>query len=186
MAEHDSRSAGRSPMLTGMFRDRDSAERAYACCTSRGYTKDDITLLMSDETRKRHFAEAREEDSALGSKAAEGAGIGAAVGGGLGAVLAGLAAAGIIALPGIGLIAMGPIAAAVAGGAVGAAGGGIVGALIGSGIPEDQARRYESGIREGKMVMGVTPRTEEDATYFEHEWRNNQAEELYRPTRRAA
>jgi hypothetical protein len=126
-------------------------------------------LLMSDEARKRHFAEAREEDSALGTKGAEGAGIGAAVGGGLGAVLAGLAAAGIIALPGIGLIAMGPIAAALAGGAIGATGGGIVGALIGSGIPEDHARRYESGIREGKMVMALrrgrrrTPRTSSES-----------------------
>jgi hypothetical protein len=184
MAEHDSRATVRSPMLTGMFRDRDSAERAYTCLTSRGYMKDDITLLMSDEARKRHFGQ--ERDTELGTKAAEGAGIGAAVGGGLGALLAGLAAAGIIALPGIGLIAMGPIAAALAGGAIGAAGGGIVGALIGYCIPEEQARRYESGIREGKMVMGVTPRSEEDATYIENEWQNYRGEDIYWPRRRAA
>jgi hypothetical protein len=66
MAEHDSRATGRSPMLTGMFRDRDSAERAYTCLTSRGYMKDDITLLMSDEARKRHFGQ--ERDTELGTK----------------------------------------------------------------------------------------------------------------------
>jgi hypothetical protein len=171
-------------MLTGMFRDRDSAERAYSSLTGRGYTKDDVTLLMSDEARRRHFGQA--PDTELGSKAAEGAGVGAVVGGGLGAVLAGLAAAGTIALPGIGLIAMGPIAAALAGGAVGAAGGGILGALVGAGIPEEQASRYESGIREGNIVMGVSPRNDDDATYFQNEWRNYRAEDVYWPTRRVA
>lgn len=171
-------------MLTGMFRDRESCERAYSCLTGRGYTKDDVTLLMSDEARRRHFGEGR--DTELGSKAAEGAGVGAVVGGGVGAILAGLAAAGVIALPGIGLIAMGPIAAALTGGAVGAASGGLLGALIGAGIPEEQAKRYETGIRQGNIVMGVTPRTEEDAAYLEHEWRNSRAEDVYRPSRRAA
>ena len=178
------RSSERSPMLTGMFRDRQSAENAYGSLTGRGYGKDDITLLMSDEARRRHFGEGA--DTELGSKAAEGAGIGAAVGGGLGAVLATLSAVGAIALPGIGLLAMGPIAAALAGGAIGAAGGGIVGALVGSGIPEEQAKHYEAGIREGNIVMGVTPRNEDDATYFENEWRNYRGEQIYRPTRRAA
>ena len=184
MTDTYSRTSTGNPMLTGMFRDRESAERAYASLTGRGYTKDDITLLMSDEARRRHFSHGQESE--LGSKAAEGAGIGAVVGGGLGAVLAALAAAGTIALPGIGLIAMGPIAAALTGGAVGAAGGGLLGALVGYGIPEEQARRYESGIREGNIVMGVSPRTDEDAAYFENEWRNYRGEDIYRPTRRAA
>lgn len=171
-------------MLTGMFRDRESAERAYGSLSSRGYTEDDITLLMSDDARKRHFGTG--QDTELGSKAAEGAGVGAAVGGGLGAVLAGLAAVGTIALPGIGLIAMGPIVAALTGGAVGAAGGGLIGALIGAGIPEEQAKRYETGVREGNIVMGVSPRNEEDAAYFENEWRNYRGEDIYWPRRRAA
>ena len=81
MAE-PTRTSTRSPMLTGMFRDRESAERAYSSLTDRGYTRDDIALLMSDEARKRHFGQA--PDTELGSKAAEGAGIGAVVGGGLG------------------------------------------------------------------------------------------------------
>ena len=178
------RSSDRAPMLTGMFRDRQSAERAYASLAGRGYTKEDVTLLMSDEARRRHFGEG--SDTELGSKAAEGAGIGAALGGGLGAVLATLSAVGAIVLPGVGLLAMGPIAAALAGGAIGAAGGGLVGALVGAGIPEEQARHYESGIREGNIVMGVTPRSDDDAAYFENEWRSLRGEQIYRPTRRAA
>jgi hypothetical protein len=170
--------------MTCMFRDRDSAERAYDSLIARGYTKDEVTLLVSDEARRRHFGE--RTDTGLGTKAAEGAGVGAVVGGGLGAVLAGLAAVGTIALPGIGLIATGTIAAALTGGAIGAAGGGLLGALLGYGIPEEQAKRYETGISEGNIVMGVIPRSEDDATYFENEWRNSRGEQIYRPTRRAA
>ena len=43
------------PIVTGLFRDRESAERAYQSASSRGYTTDDINLAMSEETRKRHF-----------------------------------------------------------------------------------------------------------------------------------
>ncbi len=42
-------------LMTGMFRDREAAERAYECVTSRGYTDKDVSLLMSDDTRTRHF-----------------------------------------------------------------------------------------------------------------------------------
>ena len=44
------------PLVTGLFRDRDSAERAYQSISDRGYTRDDVNLVMSDDTRKRHFA----------------------------------------------------------------------------------------------------------------------------------
>jgi hypothetical protein len=177
--------AERDRMLTGMFRDRESAERAYGSMTRRGYSQSDVDLLMSEEARRRHFDDGR--DTELGTKAAEGAGVGAAVGGGLGAVLAALAAAGTIALPGIGLIAMGPIAAALTGGAIGAASGGLLGALVGYGIPEDQARRYENGIRQGHIVMGVRPRSEEDARYLDQEWRDARGEDIHwPPDRRAA
>jgi len=30
-------------------------------------------------------------------------------------------------------------------------------------------------------VMGVTPRSDEDADYFEREWRNARGEQIYRP-----
>jgi hypothetical protein len=77
---------------------------------------------------------------------------------------------------------MGPLAAALAGGATGAVGGGLLGALVGAGIPEERAKLYESGIREGNIVMGFEPRSEEDADYFDREWRNYKGEQIYRPT----
>jgi hypothetical protein len=152
-------------MMTRLFRDRESAERAYHDLRSRGYDIDDINVLMSDETRRQHFAN---DETELGNKALEGAGTGAAIGGTVGATLAAIAAIGTsVALPGLGLIVAGPLAAALAGAGAGGATGGIVGALVGSGIPENRAVEFERGVREGGIVMGVNPRTDEDAEYFQ-------------------
>ena len=156
-------------LVTGLFRDRDSAERAYGTVSSRGYGKNDVSLLMSEEARERHFSRTETVRTELGAKTAAGAAAGAVAGGGLGAVLAGLAASGI-AVPGLPIIAMGAMAAALTGGATGGAIGALIGALIGYGIPEERARMYDRGVREGGIVMGVTPRSRQDAEYFEREW----------------
>ena len=163
-----------------MFNDRESAERAYNSALSRGYTKDDVNLMMSDQTRDTWFADG-DADTGLGSKALEGAGTGSAIGGTLGAIIAGIAAIGTsIVLPGLGLIVAGPIAAALAGAGAGGLTGGLIGALVGSGIPEDRAREYEEGIKNGGMVLGVNPRNDEDADYFENDWRTNRGQNIYR------
>lgn len=168
----------RSRMVTGMFRDRESAENAYGSLTSRGYTKDDVNLMMSDDTRKRHFAD-RDDDTELGNKALEGAGVGSGVGMGLGALITAIVAAGApITIPG--LLIAGPLAGALVGAGAGGVTGGIIGALVGAGIPEERAKVYESGIKEGGIVMGVSPRSDEDADYIEQEWRRHRGEEIYR------
>lgn len=170
-------------MLTGLFRDRDSAEKAYGSVRNRGYTNDDVNLLMTDKTRDSWFTDNDNipDDTELGSKALEGAGAGSAIGGTLGAIIGGIAAIGTnVILPGLGLVVAGPLAAALAGAGAGGLTGGLVGALIGSGIPEDRAKFYDEGVRGGGMVMGVNPRTPEDAEYFENEWRNYRGEHIYR------
>jgi hypothetical protein len=166
-------------MVTGLFKDRESAERAYGSVTGRGYTQDEVNLLMSDETRKKHFIDGRETE--MGNKALEGAGTGAAIGGTVGATLAAIAAIGTtLALPGLGLLVAGPIAAALAGAGAGGATGGLIGALIGAGIPEERVKRYEEGIKNGGIMMGVNPKSDEDATYFEEEWKRHRGEDVYR------
>src|ERR671917_1502184 len=93
-------------MVTGLFRDRESAERAYGSLSTRGYSKDDVNLMMSDDTRKKYFSD--DEDTEFGTKAWEGAGKGAAIGGGVGATLGAIAALGTtLALPGLGLLIAG-------------------------------------------------------------------------------
>lgn len=180
MAATRGTTTGQPGMLTGTFRDRESAERAYASLASRGYTKDDVSVLMSDEARRRHFDTVQARETELGSKAAEGAATGAAVGGVTGAIAGVLLAAGTIALPGLGLVIAGPLAAALAGLGAGGAAGGLIGALIGAGIPEERAKLYETDVKSGRIVMGVRPRTDEDAAYLEREWRSYQGENIYR------
>lgn len=163
-----------------MFKDRESTEGAYNSLRSRGYSDDEINVIMSDETRDKHYSDG---DTALeGNKALEGTGVGSAIGGTLGAIIGGIAAIGTsLVVPGLGLIVAGPIAAALAGAGAGGLTGGLVGALVGWGIPEDRAAQYESGIKEGGTVLGVTPRSDEDADYFENEWKSNyRGEHVYR------
>jgi hypothetical protein len=166
-------------MLTGMFADRDSTLNAYNTLHERGYTKDDINLVMSDETRKKHFS-GDVKDTEIGTKAAEGAGKGSAIGGTVGAIAGVVAAIGTsLVIPGLGLVIAGPIAAGLAGAGAGGLTGGIIGALVGSGIPEERAKLYESGVKKGNIVMGVHPRNDEDAKYFEEKWRANKVQELH-------
>ncbi len=167
---------------SGIFRDRSSAEKAYNSLHERGYSKDDVHLMMSDETRKSQFNDEYDaERTELGDKAMEGAGVGSAIGGTAGAIIGAIAAIGTsVALPGLGLIIAGPLAAALAGAGAGGLTGGLVGALVGSGIPEEHAAEYEQGIKNGGIVMGVKPRNAEDAKYFEEQFKNSNADKVYR------
>lgn len=173
--------------LTGLFSDRDSAERAYQHAIERGYASRDVNLVMSDETRQRHFGEGSSpgtqghRETELGNKAAEGAGIGAGVGGAAGAIAAAVAAVGTsIALPGLGLVIAGPVAAALAGAGAGGVAGGLVGALIGWNIPEERIKQYESGIREGGILMGVRTKSDDDAAQLERHWIDANGQQVYR------
>ena len=149
-------------LVTGLFRTRVGAEAAVDAVIKRGYTRDDISVLMSDATKNKEFA------IETGTHAADGAGIGGAVGGTVGAVLAAIAAVGTsIALPGLGLVIAGPIAAALAGAGAGAATGGVIGALVGAGIPEHRARVYDAGLRGGGILIGVEAKSNEDADTIE-------------------
>jgi hypothetical protein len=69
----------------------------------------------------------------------------------------------------------------LAGAGAGGATGGLIGALIGAGIPEERAKYYEEGIKNGGTVIGVRPRNDEDAEYLENNWRNDyRGEHVYR------
>ncbi|MDX6269991.1 MAG: hypothetical protein QOD28_1214 [Acidobacteriota bacterium] len=182
MANSTATTQKRSEVITGMFKDRESAERAYSSLAERGYSKDDINVIMSDETRNKYYPEGSDAaDTELGSKALEGAGTGSAIGGTTGAILGAIAAIGTsVALPGLGLLVAGPLAGALVGAGAGGAAGGLIGAMVGSGIPEDRAKEYEAGVKDGGIVMGFNARSEEDAEYFERDWNSNKGEGVYR------
>lgn len=165
------RATSESRNVFGTFRDRESAERACRSLSQRGYGQDDVNLIMSDETRRKYFAEDEDDQSHLSSKALEGAGGGAAIGGTAVGVLSAIAAAGTtIALPGMGLVLAGPLVAGLVGAGAGGIAGGLIGALIGWGLPEESARKYEKDIRDGGIVMGVAPKSTDDADFVRKEW----------------
>jgi hypothetical protein len=156
-------------LATRMFKDRTSAEREYEALVARGYTAKDVNVMMTEEGRKRHFGDGALKTE-LGNKALEGAGVGGGIGAVAGGALAAIAVAATVALPGLGLVVAGPIAAALAGAGAGAVAGGAIGALVGAGIPEERVKEYQTGLKEGGIVMGVKPRTPEDRAYFDREW----------------
>ena len=149
-------------LVTGLFPTRSSAERATEDLVNYGFSRDDMSLLMSDATRGREFA------LRMATKAPEGAAAGATLGGVIGAVAAGLVALGIVVVPGVGLVAAGPVVATLAGLGAGAAAGGVTGALIGLGIPEHEARFYNEHIEKGSILLGV----------YTHDDRANQARKI--------
>lgn len=149
-------------LVTGLFTNRVATEAAVDAIIKRGFTRDDISVLMSDATRTKEFAlETR-------THAVDGAGIGGAVGGAVGAILAALVAVGTtLMLPGLNLVIAGPIAAALAGAGAGGAAGGLIGAMIGAGIPEHRAKVYDTGIRSGGILLGVEARTHDEVENLE-------------------
>src|SRR5256885_8910616 len=143
--------------VTGFFKTRAAAEAAVDAIIKRGYTRDDVSVLMSDATKNKEFAVQTR------SHAADGLGIGSAIGGTVGAVLAAIAAVGTsIAIPGLGLFVAGPIAAALAGAGAGGVTGGLIGLLIGTGIPEHRAKVYDAGVRGGGILLGVAARASDE------------------------
>lgn len=152
----------KAKLVTGLFKSKVAAEAAVDAVMKRGFTRDDISVLMSDATRSKEFA------LQTRTHAADGLGIGSAVGGAVGAVLAAIAAVGTtLFLPGINLVIAGPIAAALAGAGAGGATGGVIGALIGAGIPEYRAKVYEAGLRGGGILIGVEARSDEEVERLE-------------------
>src|SRR5687767_11989502 len=78
--------ASRDRYVTGLYPTAEAASRAYSgLTTEHGYKAEDINVVMSDETRKRHFGDVTPgRELSGGTKAAEGLGKGSAIGGGIG------------------------------------------------------------------------------------------------------
>jgi hypothetical protein len=131
-------------------RSREQAEAIVADLQAAGFAPNDVSALFPDTTTTRDFAHT------AATKAPEGTAVGASTGGLLGGTLGWLAGIGALAIPGVGpFIAAGPIMAALGGAAVGAAAGGLTGALVGYGIPEHEAKRYEGKLAEGNILLSV-------------------------------
>jgi hypothetical protein len=142
--------AGKNTAAFGLYPTRESVEGAVLALKQEGFRSEDVSVLFPDKQGTKDFAHEKNTKGPEGT--ATGAGSGAVIGGTLGW----LAGIGALAIPGIGpFIAAGPIMAALAGAGVGGTVGGITGALIGMGIPEYEAKRYEGRVKEGGILLSV-------------------------------
>ena len=164
MADRASEPAGRTAVV-GLFASRDQAERAIRDLHEAGFPPEAIGAVLRERDDEGRLLDA------TASGAAEGAATGAATGGVLGGLLGLLVGVGALALPGIGPVVAGGVLASVlgtaagtalAGAGIGAATGGLLGALAGMGIPNEDAERFERGVREGGVLLVVHPEARGD------------------------
>jgi hypothetical protein len=128
----------------------DQANRIIDSLKAANFSNNDISVLFPDKTTTKNFA--HEKNTKAPEGAVTGAGAGLAVGAGLGWLMG----IGALAIPGVGpFIAAGPIMAALSGAAVGGTVGGVTGALVGMGIPEFEAKRYEGRVKNGNILISV-------------------------------
>jgi len=113
------------------------------------------------------------------TKAPEGATTGAVTGGVVGGTIGLLAGLGTLAIPGLGpFIAAGPIMAALSGIAAGAVTGGVVGALVGMGIPEYEAKTYESKLKAGGYLLAIHAANSDRAKDIREVLKRNNIEDI--------
>src|ERR1700692_2801418 len=157
----------------GMARSENQAINIANQLVAAGFAENDISVLFPDNAGSRDFA--HEQHTKAPEGAATGAGTGGLVGGGLGW----LVGIGALAIPGVGpFIAAGPIMAALSGAAVGAATGGVVGGLIGLGIPEIEAKRYDEKLKKGNYLIAVHTDESEDVDRAKHIFKTAGAEDI--------
>jgi len=135
----------------GIFNTRQSVETAVAALKDAEFRSSDISILAPE-----NLGDIRDIGTVKSTKAPEGATAGGASGAVLGGVMGWLVGIGALAIPGIGpVLAAGPIMAALAGIGVGATVGGVTGALVGFGVPEFEAKRYETRLGKGGILLSV-------------------------------
>lgn len=139
-----------SPHVTALFRERWTAHAAVEQLVQAGFSRDDISVLMSEQTHAREFAPA----SGVRALFSESSPARATTGGVLGAIVSSLVAL----LPGATLLAAGPLAAGplVAPNVEGAlAPAVIVEVLVRAGIPEPDAELASRRLHGGAILVGV-------------------------------
>jgi uncharacterized membrane protein len=178
----DGRSSPRGAETTGriivaLFEERAEAEDAIRDLKTAGFTNEQIGVATQDRTGA---VEARptettaqptdrtpssrdnqgvdqDELGKIADETASGMAEGAATGALTGGVIGGLV--GLISsllIPGVGpLVVGGVLASSLLGMGVGAATGGLIGALVGMGVPEEDARYFDAGLRNGRSMVTV-------------------------------
>jgi hypothetical protein len=138
--------AAERPIEVGVFSTVEAARQAVHGLLAAGFTRDEITVVCSDETKERHFREFEHQDPA-GTNAPLAMITGGTIGAVVGAlsVLVSAAATGSVAL-----LAAGPISAWTGGVA-----GGLVGAMMTRGVEKELANFYQQAVLEGRILVAA-------------------------------
>lgn len=171
----------------GVANHEDHARHIVDRLLSSGFSNEDISIVYpnknnqytTEDTTMRRTKRNTNFSTEKHTKAPEGAATGALAGGILGGSLGLLAGIGSLAIPGLGpFIAAGPIMAALSGSAIGGSAGLLVGTLVGAGIPEYEAKKYEERLREGHILVSVNADTDQDIRQAESIMREEGATEV--------
>lgn len=173
--------------IYALIKSEEQAQKIIDQMTSAGITSNDISILLPDHKNSWSKEIKASDDkltyyswkddkgnwsknvpSTLGiegnTKAPEGGVIGATTGGLLGGTIGLLAGIGALAIPGLGaFIAAGPIIAALSGSAIGGSLGLLIGSLVAAGIPEYEAKELEAGLKEGKIMISIQAKNDNQA-----------------------
>jgi hypothetical protein len=146
------------PIEVGVFDTLEGAERAVHGLLDAGFTKEQITVVCSDDTKERHFRDFEHQEPAGTYTPAA-----IATGGAIGATLGALAAvAGGVAMGGVGLLFTGGIAA-WSGGIV----GGLIGAMMTRGVEKEIANYYDQAVIGGKILVAAEVHEGDDPRLLE-------------------
>jgi uncharacterized membrane protein len=134
--------------VVGVFDTRAKAEQAIDELRNAGISDNQIGYIVRDN-RDTTDTVANQAGTTAAGNVANTALSGGVVGGVLGAAAA-------LLIPGFGpAIAGGILAATLGGAAIGAAAGGLIGALTNMGVPEEEARYYQSEFEAGRTIVTV-------------------------------
>ena len=166
----DAESAGPA-MIAGLFSDAKHAERAYQALFARGYRPDEVIVVIPESTWRALFTSElavgeREPETKYQTSAGE--------------FPVPVPVALSSALPSKRVMAAGRIAALLSSANRTTGDEGLTNALAACGIPHRLTRDCAAGIEEGKILLGVIPRSADDVVALGDEWVRRNGEVLER------
>ncbi|GGB89164.1 hypothetical protein [Dyadobacter sediminis] len=144
--------------VSAVFLETENADKAYHALMKRGYSRDEISLLMSDETLNKHFNQSgyhSEPEAKLAEQPK--ISLGTMLGGTAGAITGILYALTLGSIPRL-RIACPWWIAGLTGAAAGAITGRAIGNIICSKVEKENTGSYEDGVKEGGIIISVDPR----------------------------
>lgn len=156
----------------GLFRYHADAEHGYRALRTLGYQENEITVVLSRETKRKHFAHptegASEEPAPRRNDGSEAEGLVASL----------VSRGSTVMLPDLELRVAGPLVATFAQGASDTEAV-LLAVLRSIGLSQERARVYERGLRAGAILLSVVPPHPEAARLAGNALREARAEHLF-------